>query len=48
MRDYWGGDKEFPVIDWKYEVANDETLLGYWEWVANQRANLEYILEGLG
>lgn len=24
----------YPKSDWRYEVANDDTLLGYWEWVA--------------
>jgi acetyl-CoA acetyltransferase len=23
---------DFPVEDWKYEVANDDTILGYAEW----------------
>lgn len=22
-----------PVADWKHEVINDDTRLGYWEWV---------------
>jgi hypothetical protein len=22
----------FPIEDWKYEVANDDTVLGYEEW----------------
>jgi hypothetical protein len=30
---YWGEDPRFPVGDWKYEVANDRTRDGYWEWV---------------
>lgn len=30
---YWEGeDPESPLADWKYEVANDDTRLGYWEW----------------
>ncbi len=36
-RDVWGSDPLYPVGDWQYEVANDETRLGYWEWVENQR-----------
>lgn len=38
MKNY-GWDEEHPVHvkkDWKYEVANDDTLLGYDEWVANK------------
>ena len=29
----WGVHPDFPVSDWRYEVANDDTRLGYWEWV---------------
>jgi hypothetical protein len=33
--DYWNDeDPDYPCDDWKYEVANDDTRLGYWEWVA--------------
>lgn len=31
---HWGEDPRYPVSDWKYEVANDDTRSGYWEWVA--------------
>jgi hypothetical protein len=27
----------FPIEDWRYEVANGDTLLGYEEWVAHKR-----------
>lgn len=30
---YWGQHPEFPVSDWEYEVANDNTRRGYWQWV---------------
>ena len=30
---YWGEHPEFPLEDWKYEVRNDDTRAGYWEWV---------------
>jgi hypothetical protein len=34
----WRRDVEdFPLNDWRYEVSNDDTRLGYWEWVAKQR-----------
>lgn len=38
--DYWGGENaDWPVVDWKYDVANGDTRLGYWEWVeANKDA----------
>lgn len=29
--DYWS--VYAPFDDWKYEVANDTTRLGYWQWV---------------
>jgi len=32
----WGAHDTWPVQDWKYEVDNDNTRLGYWEWVAQQ------------
>ncbi len=37
MMDNWQDDPDFPVRDWKYEVANDDTRLGYHEWVARKR-----------
>lgn len=30
----WGEHDDFPVSDWRYEVANQDTRTGYWEWVA--------------
>lgn len=35
--DPWSEDEVFPAADWKAEVANDDTRLGYWEWVAHKR-----------
>jgi len=29
----WGEYHDYPVDDWKYQVANSETRQGYWEWV---------------
>jgi hypothetical protein len=34
---HWAVLPEYPVEDWKYEVANDDTRLGYHAWVENQR-----------
>jgi|SRR5208337_635931 len=34
---HWEDDIEFPADDWKYEVANGDTRLGYGEWVGHQR-----------
>lgn len=27
---------EWPMLDWKYEVANNDSTLGYWAWVQNK------------
>lgn len=29
-------DKLYPVVDWQYEVANGDTVLGYDEWVGHK------------
>lgn len=29
----------FPTVDWKREVADDRTQLGYREWVAQKKAS---------
>jgi hypothetical protein len=34
---HWIDDEEFPSSDWREEVANDDTRLGYTEWVLAQR-----------
>jgi hypothetical protein len=34
---HWEDDPEFSSEDWKYEVANEDTRLGYREWVEHQR-----------
>jgi hypothetical protein len=28
--------EKFPVADWRYEVANGDTVLGYEEWLLHQ------------
>ena len=35
--DAWVDDEEYPSMDWRYEVANEDTRRGYWEWVAAKR-----------
>lgn len=30
---HWSAHPKYPVTDWQYDVANDDTRLGYWEWV---------------
>lgn len=32
----WSEHPNYPADDWKYEVANGDTRLGYWPWVAAQ------------
>lgn len=32
---------DYPKSDWRHEVANDDTLLGYWEWVEHQIESYE-------
>ena len=34
----WDNHPDFPVEDWRYEVANDDTRVGYLEWVASKGA----------
>jgi hypothetical protein len=34
---HWDEDPQFSVGDWRYEVANDDTRLGYQEWIEHQR-----------
>lgn len=35
-RGSWGAHPLFPKDLWQHEVINDETVLGYWEWVGHQ------------
>ena len=37
VKDPWGEDDAYPRQDWQYEVANGDTSLGYWTWVAHQK-----------
>jgi hypothetical protein len=37
----WGSHPIYPVSDWRYEVANGDTRLGYEEWLYNKLANEE-------
>jgi hypothetical protein len=29
---YWGEHPEHSIKDWQYEVRNEDTRLGYWQW----------------
>jgi hypothetical protein len=33
----WGEDPAYPRRDWAYDVSNNDTSLGYWEWVKHNR-----------
>lgn len=35
--DLWKEDPRFPRDDWRAEVGNDDTISGYWDWVAYRR-----------
>lgn len=37
----WGSHPEFPATDWRREVADGDTRLGYWDWVECQIEELE-------
>jgi hypothetical protein len=32
---HWGEHPDYPLRDWRHEVGDDNTRLGYWEWVAS-------------
>ncbi len=32
----WGSHPKYPVKDWQYQVANNDTRLGYWDWVFDE------------
>lgn len=33
---WWDGEcPDFPKADWRFEVANGDTVYGYWEWAYN-------------
>ena len=34
--DPWDVHEHCPVTSWQFEVINNATLQGYWDWVLNQ------------
>lgn len=32
----WSDHPHYDFEDWQYEVANNDTRIGYWEWAYNQ------------
>ena len=43
---YWSEDADWPSADWRYDVANGDTRLGYGEWVAHNKETEEMDDEG--
>lgn len=35
--DPWAAAEDYPVEQWQHEVAEDDTRLGYWDWVQHQK-----------
>ncbi len=38
---YWGEHPDYPLSDWRYEVTNDHTRQGYWNWVIERQIHEE-------
>jgi hypothetical protein len=34
--DYWGSNERYTLAEWQCDVANDDTRLGYWDWVVEK------------
>ena len=34
---HWDENPDYPVSDWREEVANDDTRLGYRDWWTNKQ-----------
>lgn len=39
--DIWGIHPIYPIEDWQFEVCNNDSRLGYWEWVLVKVSELE-------
>lgn len=46
--DYWADDPRAPLEDWRFEVANDDTRLGYHAWRDVRVEILREICRGCG
>ena len=33
---YWGEHPQYPLCDWRFEVNNNDTRSGYWDWVVDK------------
>ena len=38
---HWGQHPDHPAEDWRYEVGNNDTRLGYWDWVEDRIRNAD-------
>ena len=38
----WEDDPDYPMVDWRYEVANSDELRGYRDWVAAKREHAAF------
>ncbi len=41
----WSNHPDYPVDDWRFEVMNNDTRLGYWEWAFNKVEEREHLQE---
>lgn len=39
--EYWDSHPDFPVSDWRHEVADNNTRMGYWDWVRSEMESKE-------
>lgn len=44
---HWRQHPEFPLAQWRTAVAERDTRLGYWEWIANAQAAPRHEVEPL-
>jgi hypothetical protein len=33
---YWNEYPDYPAADWRHEISEDNTRLGYWAWVVEK------------
>ena len=37
IKNTWDEDEEYTRSDWKFAVTNEDTQLGYWDWVEHTK-----------
>jgi len=45
MIDSWAEDKTYTRADWHMSVANEDTQLGYWDWVEHMKEVYDGLIE---